>query len=176
MATKINLLPEQLAVGEELDKITGIIKIVTGILAAISFFVAVLAVSYTFYLTKKLDRLNQENASYKQSIVSLESTEQGLVLVKDRIQKIQTILDSQQNEALLNKQKIIVDFFDETTSVEDSSIVQGSSRLELKTTNSQSLANLITQIIESKNDFSKINISNITFSPFSGYSMNLIIN
>ncbi|GEM_PF-3188098 len=176
MATKINLLPEQLAVGEELDKITGIIKIAIGILAAVSFFVAVLAVSYTFYLTKELDRLNQENASYKQSVVSLESTEQGLVLVKDRIQKIQTILDSQQNEALLGKQKTITDFFDETTSVEDSSIVQGSSRLELKTTNSQSLASLITQIIESKNDFSKVNISNISFSPFSGYSMNLIIN
>lgn len=84
----INLLPQELKPNKSVLVLANKIKKASIILASLFFLGTIVVIGLNYYLTSNLEKTNQEIEILRSEIRSLESTEQRLVLVKDRIEKI----------------------------------------------------------------------------------------
>jgi len=93
MATKINLLPPGFGVTGNLGKILKAVRMV-GVIGLAFFLVFGLGISIYFIVsTITFNALKSETNSLKEQVKTLQTTEQQIVLLKDRIGKINTALN-----------------------------------------------------------------------------------
>jgi len=98
MPGNINLLPKEPKKTKEVEKTTRLIGNATYFIAIILTIIGPLGGLTVYKFTRDLTKLKVENETLRSSIANLESTEQGLVLLKDRVGKIQTILGNRQKD------------------------------------------------------------------------------
>ena len=92
MATKINLLPPGFGVTGNLGKILKVVRMV-GVIGLAFFLVFGLGISIYFIVsTITFNALKSETNSLKEQVKTLQTTEQPIVLLKDRIGKINMAL------------------------------------------------------------------------------------
>jgi len=92
MATKINLLPPGFGVTGNLGKILKAVRMV-GVIGLAFFLVFGLGISIYFIVsTITFNALKSETNSLKEQVKTLQTTEQQIVLLKDRIGKINMAL------------------------------------------------------------------------------------
>src|SRR3989344_8584630 len=92
MATKINLLPPGFGVTGNLGKILKAVRMVC-VIGLAFFLVFGLGISIYFIVsTITFNALKSETNSLKEQVKTLQTTEQQIVLLKDRVGKINTVL------------------------------------------------------------------------------------
>ena len=92
MATKINLLPPGFGVTGNLGKILKAVRMV-GVIGLAFFLVFGLGISIYFIVsTITFNALKSETNSLKEQVKTLQTTEQQIVLLKDRVGKINMAL------------------------------------------------------------------------------------
>lgn len=91
---KINLIPSELAVPSEFVKVTKILNRITIIIASLLLIFVIVIFGLFYSFNTSIVRADQINTDLKNRISALETSEQKLVLAKDRISKIKYVQDS----------------------------------------------------------------------------------
>lgn len=168
----INLLPRETAPSKSQQKaISAVNKIAMFFCGAFLLLVLLGGGLYLFF-NSKLDAAKKEEEGLAVNIQSLQSTESGLILLKDRVQKINTVLASRANEGYFNKQNEVLALTPEDVSFDKSEIDTGRSTLGIKFLNSLGLVSLFSGLRTSSN-LSSIIIGEFSFNQVSGFSVSL---
>lgn len=91
MASSLNLLPQDLQVSKGLGKVLKVIKSI-GVISVVMFSVFLVVIVALFVVSKvSLNGLQNSNDKLKAQVKAQETSEQQLVLLKDRLSKISSV-------------------------------------------------------------------------------------
>ena len=170
MAANVNLLPKELAPSESVTKLGKVLNTFALGLTGL-FVVAAVAGGITLYLlNNRLNDLSSEQTGLKNSITNLQTSESQLILLKDRVGKIQTLLALRTGEALYDKQKGITNSLLPDMALTKNEISQGKSTIELSSNKSKSISDLMS-IILSNTQLANLIMQEMTFNPYVGYKI-----
>lgn len=172
MPKKINLLPTRHPEVAEVPRLRRLLRLFIISTLALSIFLGVLGLGIIFFLSNQLKNLSREQADLKTSISSLESAEQSLVLVKDRIQKIQEFLSINQDLENLSKQRFVVNSLPSEILIKKAFINQDGSTVELISPSSVAVRELFSTLIKNQ-QFSSLLLEELKFNPVLGYQFSL---
>jgi hypothetical protein len=168
----INLLPRETAPSKSQQKaLSAANKIAMFFCGAFLLLVLFGGGLYLFF-NSRLDTAKKEGEGLTVNIRSLQSTESSLILLKDRVQKISTVLDSRVNEGYFSKQNEVLALAPEEVSFDKSEIDVERSKLGIKLIDSLSLVSLFSGLRASSN-FSSIVIDEFSFNSVSGFMISL---
>lgn len=168
----INLLPKELSVSKTVvDLSAKIKKTAWGFFVFFIFILASFSGAF-YYFNNQLTNLEEEQNRLKTNIQSLQETEEQLIITKDRIAKVKTILDSRVNEERFKKHKLVVDNMKPTMELEASDLTSSNSNITLNALNSKELVSFMNVII-SRADVLSVVMDSLSFNPFLGYSIDL---
>jgi len=174
MDKKINLIPEELTVPSSVVKLTKLISKFS-IVAVISLIVTSLVmISFFVYFSLNLKNLDSSNTSLKANVVSLEKTEQQLILTKDKLSKILLVKSLESADINFESYKEF-----RTIASEFPDLLLGESEINAKgmeisvsSNNTSSFIGFLKRIGEF-NKFPNASISSLNFSPDKGLLLNL---
>lgn len=171
MAINLNLLPQEYSVKSGLGAVIKVVWSLTIVLLVV-FLVFVLGVSGFFFISSSdLNRVSANVDSLKNQVKAQETTEQRLVLLKDRLGKIKGV----QSQSSLSKSLADIDSvlgtvsggtvgeLNVTSLKTDASVVFGSS---------QGLGDFFKNLISS-DKFNSIIMTSFGFNPITGYLVSL---
>jgi len=171
---KINLLPKEFVPGKAVTKPLKVIRQVSYLFLAGFAIIIALGFGSVYYYNNELKNVITEQDRLKNSIQSLQETEQQLILTKDRIAKIQSVLSTRSVEDKFSKQKIIIDNLPDKITLQSAEIRRDRSILDLQAINSRDLVNFIASV-SSRTDFNQITMDGLNFNSFRGYTLSLQI-
>jgi len=94
MDKKINLIPSELTVSSKTVKLVQSLNRLSIIGFAVLIFLTVGLIAVSVYFSIEIGKITSQIDSLKTKIVSMQKTEQQLVLIKDKISKIEFVLSS----------------------------------------------------------------------------------
>jgi len=164
----INLLPKELGVKSETTKVADILKKIT--IATIVVFLALggVAAAYIIVLTTQTNASKARQEALMASIGTLEQTEQRLVLVRDRLAKIQPILDDQETTEGLAVLSNFVSGLPSGVSFVEAEVTADSIEASFTSTSSLALASLLSGVVINES-FERVTLNSFSFNPSSGY-------
>lgn len=164
----INLLPTEISPKGPLVRISNLIKN----LAIISFTIFLLAAfgMIAFFILNSIQTrsLNQSSETLKASIQSLETTEQGLVLVRDRLAKAKLVLAEESGGDEVEGLVSLIPGLPVSASLTEGVISKDTLEVTFVATDSQGLSALMALII-SQDAFTKVDLVSFSFNPNAGY-------
>lgn len=171
MAEKFNLLPKKQKGSERETKLTKLIKS----MAIIFFVVTVLILggetAFLFLSESNLKKVNQKVESTKGQISALESAELGLVVSKDRAQKIRKLLDLRQNERSYKKYIALTRDLPGTIELTEMDLSDSSTEATFTGTNSKEFSDFLGSFILNKSDYGVIYFNSVGLGEKSGYKL-----
>jgi|SRR3989344_6219702 len=172
MASGINLLPREFEPKGSILRISKGLKTYV-IVSGIVFFVAsILAVGTLFMLGRKVNTDKKSNDQLKNQISALKETEAALVLVQDRIQKINSVDKESQAKEEINILTEIRTILTEGVVISDSHLKEDIAEITLqseKLTDMTDFLNIATNLSQ----FKSITLVSFEFKPGSGYKTTL---
>lgn len=164
----INLLPTDISPKGPVVKISNLIKNLA-VISFVLFLLTALGMLAIFILNSvQLRSLNESSENLKTSIKSLETTEQGLVLVKDRLSKVKLVLADESGGQEAEGLGIINSGLPTSVSLTEAVVSKDVLDVTFIATDSQGLAALMTRII-SQEAFAKVDLVSFSFNPSTGY-------
>ena len=173
MPAKFNLLPKDSALNKEVIRANKFLKTATVVVIVIACIFMMAGASGLYYYTNLLNKEKDQYQNLKVTATSLENTEQSLVLIKDRTQKLTEILNSRQNIDTFLKQKSVIESLPENTDFTGLSVMQDESRLDLISGSSRSLAELFRDL--QNQGLQTVAIRQVSYDPSRGYSISLYV-
>lgn len=171
----VNLLPSDLTVPVTVNKLKKNLynwSVVLGIV----LLVGIASMTVFFFLrSSELKKTNADISTLKTQVSSLEKTEQQLVLVKDRLEKIKRVQDG---PSVVSEVQGIREIYSNVTSlggtIGEADIKPDSIELTLSVADRNALKSILDFVIN--NDlFVNINMSSMAFLPNYGYSTSLLL-
>lgn len=175
MANNINLLPTELKTGKDVIRTSRAVTRFTIILGGIFLTIAVIGGGIIFFLGTRASDGKQKEEQLKTQIQSLEQTEQQLVLMKDRIQKTQTIFEQRSTYQTLKNYDAIFAKLPPDALVTGLEIDNEVSTLTVNARNSDDLATIL-GFFKDKSLYNRVELESLNFNVFSGYEIVLSIN
>jgi len=170
---RINLLPQELKPKGYVLKLSKTLNKLALISIAILLAAAfVFLGSFIFFSQQTKASLGRQE-SLKSEIRALEATEQKLILVKDRIQKIGKVLNVENTTEELGVLKQIVEILPEGVSFNSVGISDSSVELEVTAPNLLSIGQFFLSIINSQG-FQKVTVTGFSYKLETGYVVGLI--
>lgn len=167
----INLLPTEKKQSKDTQRSVQLLTRIAIAVGVIVIIEGIAGVAALYFLNTKLTQVQQKHDSTVAQISALEATEQGLVLVKDRLQKVQTVLADRATYTNLEKlNKVVNGLTPDTAKLDKIELTSSGSKLTLGSTNSNELKNLVNQMGDSS-IFSSSVIRSLSFSPLSGFEI-----
>ena len=168
----INLLPKDLIPGAGFIKSAGILRRLVTLGFAVFVIIAMGIVGFFIFNSLSIRNSDNKQSELKNSIKSLEQTEQGMVLVKDRIGKVQQVnaLPSSAEESA-NLSTIFSQASGLGTLTE--AIIE---KEKLDTTFSVSSSSALTQLlatIVTGENYKRVELMSFSFNPNVGYLVSL---
>jgi hypothetical protein len=176
MKKKINLIPEGLAVSSKIASITKQINKISVILGIVAILSAISLISYLVYLNLESKKLVETGEILKSEIISLEKSEQKLILAKDKLSKIESIrqIDSIDNELDLFKE---FRAFTSSNGTKLQEVIMSPTKTEINIWFPDLLALGSGMLSMAKlNNFTNIVLSSLSYNIDKGYFLNLVIN
>ena len=167
----INLLPEELAPNKKALNISKKIFKVMIVWLVILIVGAGSAFAYTLNLKSKINNSIDNQEQLKNSIKALQETEQRLILIKDRLDKINLILNEKNSWEDLGNVKNIIEENSIEVNYQSSSIDPGSVEIGVVTADSLTLKLFLNDLIE-RSSYEKISIDTLEFTRGKGYGIN----
>lgn len=172
MAVKLNLLPQGSAVPPSLGKALKLIRTL-GIVALCLFLFFVLGVSgFLVFSSIKLQGLTAQSEDLKAKIKSQETTEQKMVLLKDRLGKITKVKSTPSIQKNLDNAGLLTDKIPEGTILTELNIDQKKTDISLIFNSSVNL-NTFLNSARSNSYFKRATLTAFSFNPQTGYSVGL---
>lgn len=172
MPNKINLLPTEFAPTGRAGRFVNILRNVS-FLALVLFLILISGALAVYIINSvQLSSSKQKLEGLKDSLKSLEATEQRLVLVKDRLTKAKVILGQEEAGREVEKLNTLVSTFASDMTITDSEISPGKTQLTLLSRSSTSLAQFL-GTLPALNLYKKIEMVSLSFNPANGYLVSL---
>lgn len=168
MAGQINLLPKDVSKGKELVKAISVVNKIAILTVVVFVVVAAIGGGIYYLSTSRLTDLKSQERELANSVLNLQSTEAGLVLLRDRIEKVTQVLGARESERILATQQEILESAPEGVLFGSSEISFGSSTIEVFSEDSIQLAQLIDTLLAGGN-YSSLILSGVNYNSFSGY-------
>jgi hypothetical protein len=164
----INLLPADISPKGPVVKISNLIKNLA-VISFVLFLLTALGMLAVFVLNSvQIRSLNESSEELKTSIKSLETTEQGLVLVKDRLSKAKLVLADESGGDEVEGLGTVTSGLPESVALTEAVISKNVLDTTFIATDSQGLTALMARII-SQEAFSKVDLVSFSFNPNTGY-------
>jgi len=172
MAVKLNLLPQGAAVSGSLGKTLKSIKSF-GIIALGMFLFFILGVSgFLVYSSISLKGLTIQEESLKARIKSQETTEQKIVLLKDRLTKISKVQSTPSVQKSLDKAGGVVASLPAGAVLTELGLDLKKTDMSLIFRSSLDL-NSFLGFVKTSGEFKRVSLTAFNFNPLSGYSIGL---
>ena len=164
----INLLPTDISPKGPVVKISNLIKNLA-VISFVLFLLTALGLLAVFVLNSvQIRSLNESSEELKMSIKSLETTEQGLVLVRDRLSKAKLVLADESGGEEAAGLGTITAALPGSVALTEAVISKNVLETTFVATDSQGLTVLMARII-SQEAFSKVELVSFSFNPNTGY-------
>lgn len=170
MAAKINLLPTELAPSKGVSTSGKALNRIAMFMVGILIVAIASGGGLILFFSNQLTNESQKQTDLKATISSLQNTETQLVLLKDRLDKIQSVLDQRTNESAFNNQQSVVAAMPQSITFQSSNTESGESELQLNMPQSSEFRDLMGQLL-SRTDLKSVVIQDLTFSSISGYKL-----
>lgn len=164
----INLLPRDISAKGPVVKISSLIKKLA-VVSFVLFLLTALGMLVMFILNSvQIKSLNTSSEALKTSIKSLETTEAGLVLVKDRLAKAKEVLAGESGGDEAEGLASITSALPGSVVLSEAEISKDILNATFVASDSQGLTLLMAQII-SQDAFARVELVSFNFSPSTGY-------
>lgn len=172
MAVNLNLLPQDLTVGKDLGNAVKVLRAVNVI--ALALFIAfALGVSGFFVVsTFQLQSLNSSKDQLSSQIKSLQTTEQKLVLLKDRVSKIKLTSTADSAQKSLGLVSPLLNALPASSSVSELNLDTTKLTISILFKSSADVSNFF-QALYASTSFKSITLTSFGFNPTSGYLVSL---
>jgi len=169
MSQKINLLPEDLTRGGGVDRLSKLLRKIASVGLFVFIILSAAGALVLFFLTRTLTDTTNKAQIAKENIRNLEGTEEQLILVRDRVIKINLLLEDRSNEPILNKQKEVLESLPSEILFSESKVEQEESSIELSSVSSIAIKDLMNTL---KNlELKKLILISMNFNPIVGYQL-----
>lgn len=170
----INLLPKDLTPKEGVVKIASLIKRMT-IIGFIALVISIVAlVGGNFYIEDQIKMATMRQDNLKTEISALEQTEVRLVLVKDRLAKVDEIFSTNSAADEVVSFRSLLELFPEGVNLAQVQLNDSSTTLTISAQNSSSLSEFLAALLSS-GIYSNVQLVFLEYSQIAGnYSVGLI--
>lgn len=168
MAIKVNLLPTELVLSGGINKVLRLTRML-GVISLAGFLIFGLGLAAFFIIsTFQLNSLNSGNAGLKTRITGLESSEQKMILLKDRIAKIKTVQGFPTISKNLDNIEPVLGTLATGTAVNELDIDPTKVATTINFKSTGDMASFI-KSLSSQTAFPSVILSSFGFNPASGY-------
>lgn len=168
----VNLLSKELAPDNSYLKVSKGLKTVA-IGGLVLFIAAALIITAIFIANRiELSRVRSSQNSLKQSIQSMQATEQQYVLVKDRASKGVQALNSQNSEKDFDFYRNFYDQVIQDANIVRAEINQESIEMQLNATSIDSLGRVLERL-RTNTEYPNVKVNSFSFRSGSGYDMDI---
>lgn len=172
MAVNLNLLPPELSVSKNLNKILKFTRSLGVISTAVFLvFIIVVVAVYVVY-SLNLRSLNTANLQLQDQVKAQESTEQSLVLLKDRATKIRTVLNLPSSLGNLSQANLVLASSSASVDLAEMDVDPVKVTLNMNFKTNSDLSQFL-QYVSSSNAFKTIVMTSFGLNPLSGYTLSL---
>lgn len=172
MPIKLNLLPQSATVSTGLGKTLKQVKTVGIVLLGLFLFFVLGVSGYLVYGSINLSNLTNEEDSIKSRIKSQETVEQRMVLLKDRIAKINKARTSPSVQKNLSSVNSLITALPEGVVLTELNLDQKKTDLSLMFGTSNSLSSFL-ELVKTNAGFKRAALTAFSFNPVSGYTVGL---
>lgn len=178
MKKQINLIPAEMAVSPKTVKLQ---KIITKLFISLTIILLLSIVTLAFFLiyyNSNLRTTLSENEVLKSRILTLEASEQKLVLAKDKLSKVKSIMSNDTIDKEFDNFKKFQNILLETnvsssSAYSESVIAPDKTEISIAIPDINSLSNLLGSISR-LSDYNKIFLSSLGFNLKTGYLLSLV--
>lgn len=174
MAIKLNLLPSEKRVGKDLQRILRTIRMLGVVGLGIFIIFGIVLIGFFVFRSIQLNTRDSQNSGLKSRISTLETSETKMVLLKDRIAKIKTLLNVPTALANLDNVNLALSSLASDTTINELNISTAKISLSLNFKNSNEIAVFLKSLSDTK-AFKTVTISSFSFNPTSGYLISIVI-
>lgn len=172
--TTFNLLPKGLRPKESLIKLSSSLK-KTSLIGYIALVILALAFIGGFLvLSNQFNSVTESQVNLKTRIETLEVTEQRLVLIKDRLAKVDQVLEVDSSSTNIENLEKFMAIFPEGAVLIESSITPARADVSVTIISSKVLAEFLASLLAS-GIYSKVILGSLSFNPDAGYGVLLTL-
>lgn len=165
---KINLLPQEISVNKSVANFAKIIKRLNIFLLVVFIVFALGLGVYLFFGARQLTSLEVEASDLETQIKSQQKVEQSMVLLKDRLVKIKLVEGTESAREVLELMDPVISLLPLDAQLGELSVDSKKIDMGVSFPSSASLNNFFT-VLDNLDNFAKINLSNFSFNPSTGY-------
>lgn len=170
MAVKLNLLPPEYGATRGLSSILKVTRAL-GIISVALLLVFAISVSVFFIISSlTLKGLNSDVDSLKGRISSLEKSEQQIVLLKDRLSKIKTVLGLANASETIVQVNPYLSNLPANSGVKELSVDPGAATFTVEFSSTSDLANFLDRL-SSVTEFKSVSLTSFNYSSLGGYTV-----
>lgn len=172
MAVNLNLLPQDLAIGRNYSKIIKVIRAVNIILLTF-FLISLIGIGIFYSINSlRLSSLVSQNKNLISKIKAEETTEQKLILLKDRIAKVKLAYSSDSLTKSIDLVSPIISQLPDTALINELNLDMNKITASFLFRSGGDVSTFF-QNIYSSNLFKGVNLTSFGFSPKTGYLVSL---
>lgn len=172
MAVKLNLLPQEAVIAPGFGKTLSTIKTVGIVGLAVFLFFALGITGFLIYSSLSLQALTTQQANLKIRIKTQETTEQKMVLLKDRLAKISTVKSSPSIQKDLSQAGSLLASLPVGVALSELNLDQKKTDMSLIFATSSDL-NSFLAFVKTKTEFKRATLTAFSFNPLNGYTLSL---
>lgn len=170
MSVKLNLLPTDLQISKGLSSVLKTLKAVNVILL-VAFMVFSLGLGAFFVLnTITLKNVEKNVSQLKTKVITLESSEQQLILLKDRLSKISSVKSIPSTLSNIKNINSFITNLSGNSSINQMDLGASKADLSMIIKSNEDLS-MFLKNIESANLFKSVTLSSFGYSPAGGYNV-----
>lgn len=169
----INLLPQEFKPKAYIVQLAKTLNKFTLVAVSVFLVVAILFISLYFFFLQKNRTLAVEQEKLISEIKALQASEQRLVLVKDRVGKVEKVLAKVSTEFQIPIVTETISDLPENLNIDSLSIEGKTIKMQIKSLSLVELGRFLEKVVSSGN-FKSIKFDSFRFDPKSGYSIALI--
>ncbi len=169
---RINLLPQELKPKGYILKLSKTLNKLALISIAVLLASALVILGSFIFFSQQTKASIKKQESLRSEIKALEATEQKLVLVKDRIQKIDNVLNLENATDEVKVLKKVTEILPEGVSLNNISVSDGSVSLEVASASLSGIGQFFVALVGSQG-FQKVAVTGFSYKPELGYIVSL---
>ncbi len=166
----LNLLPTEQVRNREVTVAGNRLKAIVAVLGLICLVLGIGGTALVLTTSNTISSLNKEQEGLKSQVLAQESSEQALILVRDRLTKIKTLQSLYLNNKKLNTQREVLDVLPENVTIKQLTLTTSESAFSVIAPDSTNMSDVIALVRGSSLKDSVIDSINYTAGV--GYTIN----
>lgn len=174
MAIKVNLLPTEKRVGKGLQRILRVTRML-GVISLVIFILFGLGmIAFFVFNSISLGNLKTANGDLEDRITGLETSEQKIVLLKDRVGKIKSLFSIPSAINNLDSVNTVLSPLSKDTTISELNVNPTKVSMSINFKSAADIGVFLTGLKDTKS-FQTVSISSFSFNPVSGYLVSIAI-